>query len=309
MGSLFSLFPPIPPPATQLSGRSTVRGEWTKKFRTWSRPASDSEQTRKARTEKMIRAVVRNHPLFRTRRCRVFVQGSFRNNTNVRTDSDVDICVVLEAGEIFIQLDVKQALQGALEKKFGSGNVSRGNMVLKVRETQKTRVSADVLLATPFYRPGMGATLLTGSLLGQQGIVILPDDGGKIISYPDQHHKNGVAKNRATQGSFKTVVRILKWLRNTLQDEFIITTDTTPSYLVESLVYNCPDRDFTGLDIYRKVETVLLRCLAAVQSETLSRGWTEVNEIKPLFDDQQSWTREGALIFLGRALEHIQFNE
>jgi len=41
----------------------------------------------------MIRAAVKDHPGFKGCGLSVYAKGSYANNTNVRTDSDVDIAV------------------------------------------------------------------------------------------------------------------------------------------------------------------------------------------------------------------------
>ena len=46
-----------------------------------------------------------------------------------------------------------------------------------------------------------------------RGIVIYPDDGGRIINYPEQHIENGKKKNNETNRYYKKMVRIMKKMR------------------------------------------------------------------------------------------------
>ena len=59
----------------------------------WTGPSSNTEQDKQARTERMIREAINAHPAFRGCDFQVYAKGSYPNNTNVRTDSDVDIAV------------------------------------------------------------------------------------------------------------------------------------------------------------------------------------------------------------------------
>ena len=59
----------------------------------WTGPSSDTEQEKQERTERMIREAVKEHPAFDDCKLTVYAKGSYANNTNVRTDSDVDIAV------------------------------------------------------------------------------------------------------------------------------------------------------------------------------------------------------------------------
>ena len=59
----------------------------------WTGPSSATEQEKQERTERMIRDAISAHEPFNDCRRSVYAKGSYPNNTNVRTDSDVDIVV------------------------------------------------------------------------------------------------------------------------------------------------------------------------------------------------------------------------
>src|SRR5688500_7898013 len=67
--------------------------DWEQTFRVWSKPSSDTEAARAENAERMIRDAVRESFALKSRNIEVFAQGSYKNNTIVRLDSDVDICV------------------------------------------------------------------------------------------------------------------------------------------------------------------------------------------------------------------------
>lgn len=59
----------------------------------WTKPAFGNEEEKADYTERMIREAVNAHPVLKDLDVRVFAKGSFKNNTNVRRDSDVDVAV------------------------------------------------------------------------------------------------------------------------------------------------------------------------------------------------------------------------
>ena len=95
----------------------------------------------------------------------ILVQGSYANKTNISSQSDVDVAVILEStfiGEygIFSAADygfgdseysvaqMKNDIESALRQKFGTNSVTRGDKALKVKGNSY-RVDADVV---PTYR-------------------------------------------------------------------------------------------------------------------------------------------------------------
>src|SRR4051794_20755929 len=59
----------------------------------WRGPSSQTEQEKQERAERMVRQAVSAHPAFDGYTMKVYAKGSYANNTNVRSDSDVDIAV------------------------------------------------------------------------------------------------------------------------------------------------------------------------------------------------------------------------
>src|SRR5665648_567183 len=59
----------------------------------WTGPSSSTEQDKQERTERMIREAVAAHDAFKGSAYNIYAKGSYANNTNVRSDSDVDIAI------------------------------------------------------------------------------------------------------------------------------------------------------------------------------------------------------------------------
>ena len=130
----------------------------------WTGPSSDTEQDKQDRTERMVREAVRDHEAFRQCALRVYTKGSYPNNTNVRTDSDVDVAV--QCTECFYWDEYTQgahppfgSYQGvwtpsklraelvlALKAKFPGQVDDSGSTAIRVRSSS-ARVDADVVPA------------------------------------------------------------------------------------------------------------------------------------------------------------------
>src|SRR5712691_4130889 len=67
---------------------------WEDKFHTWAQPPSETEQEKCENAERVIRKAIEASAAMESRSVLVFPQGSYRNRTNVKMDSDVDICVM-----------------------------------------------------------------------------------------------------------------------------------------------------------------------------------------------------------------------
>jgi len=112
--------------------------------------------------------------------------------------------------------------------------------------------------------------------------------------------------NKRTNTYYKKAVRILKRLENSMVAAGV--TDELPSYLMECLVYNCPDEYFARTTW----RDVMQGCLANIFNNTFgpeptveSERWLEVNEAKYLFFTSQKWTREQVHTFAGAAWTYM----
>lgn len=63
---------------------------------TWRKPSSKSEEQKISNAITMIKAAVNSHESLKEKSTEFIVQGSYGNNTNVKLDSDIDVCVMLK---------------------------------------------------------------------------------------------------------------------------------------------------------------------------------------------------------------------
>ncbi len=298
--------------------------DWEDTFRRWSVPSSPTEQDKQDRAERMVREAIRTSDTLKGTQIEVFPQGSYRNNTNVREDSDVDICVcympvffydlsmsggltkedvgITDSPYTYAQF--KNEVGAALVAKFGGRGVTRGSKAFDVHETT-ARVDADVVPCLEHRRyTGRDASGRYPYLSGTQ---FLPDNGGVIINWPKQQYENGVAKNRATGDRFKRIVRILKRLRNEMVDHDVAAAKSIASYLIECLVWNVSNEGFGHEHYTGDVRYALAHAFNATLSDDPCREWREVSELKWLFRSGQPWTRVQAHAFLSAAWDYVGF--
>lgn len=286
----------------------------------WTGPSSTSEQEKQDRTERMTREAIEGHAAFNNVSLSVYAKGSYANNTNVKTDSDVDVVVECREVEYWEEYDpaegghpagspyegpwtpeyLRAEVKTALEAKFPTGSVTFGTTAFEVEATT-SRVNADVV---PCFTYRMYFT--DGSY--REGTKLFKSTGGSIVNYPKLQLEKGRAKNTRTNGAYKKAVRILKRLENVLVDAGL--SEEVPSYLMECLIYNCPDTYFAR-STWRGA---MQGCLADIfnytnRSEPTEQAdrWLEANGAKFLFHSEQKWTREQVHAFASAAWDYMEF--
>ena len=300
--------------------------DWESTFNFWAQSPSKTEQERCERVIAAIHRSISQSSKLRARMIKVFTQGSFRNRVNVRQDSDVDVGVMLydyfldqyPAGKSradFGNYDVeygfaqfKNELEEALVAYFGRSMVTRGNKAFDIKATT-SNIEADVVPLWEFRRYWDNGEF-------RAGVALIPDNGsGRIENYPERlvdtwpntplHYENGVSKNIATSRRFKGMARILKKLRNEMDNAGIAAAQAVPSYLIECLAWNAPNTCFGGHSWEARVQSVLRFLWQNTKEPALCSGWFEVDAIKFLFHDTQRWTRRQAHAFINAAWDAV----
>ncbi len=293
--------------------------DWEQQFSKWSSPPGPSEEQRIANTEKGIKDALAASAALDHRNIRVFTMGSYRNNTNVRQDSDVDIAVVCydvffpdypegTTQETFGHTDgryayatFKNEVGQALVSRFGAASVVRGNKAFDVH-ANTYRVDADVAAFFEHRRYQRSGDFIFG-------VELRPDNGrpSKVINWPEQHYSNGVAKNNATRKRFKSVVRILKCLCNEMAESKTSGAIDMPGFLIECLAWNVPNDHFGNTTLTSDVRSALAFLFNNTRSDTDCSEWREVSELKYLFRGTQKWTRAQAHAFVSAAWDYVGF--
>lgn len=294
---------------------------WEDTFKSWGAAPSVTEQQKMENAKTAIIKAVKSNTRLAGMDISIIPQGSYRARTNVKQDSDVDICICLNStffprypigrtGSDYAHIDgtitfneFKKLIDSALCDYFGYQNITPGNKAFDIH-SNSYRVDADVIPAFSYrYYYGDGID----EFIQPAGIAFNPDNGNRIVNWPHHTYQNGIVKQENTGKRYKKMVRILKRLRNKMQDEHIVKANDVASFLIESLVWNVPDQGFNHATYKEDVMYVLAHCF----NETLLVGahekMYEVNGQKLLFGDYQPWTREQAHQFCAIAWDYIGF--
>ena len=193
---------------------------------------------------------------------KVFLQGSYGNDTNIYSESDVDIVIQLndcfqhdlsrlpdDQKELFnaahstatyTHVEFKRDVLSVLKDTYGR-DVSPSAKAIKIVENASRR-NADVIAAVQFRRYHKFNGINDQNY--DEGICFYDSADHQIANYPRQHSENLTKKHRVTSQWFKPMARVLKNMRGKLIDDKIITTDVAPSYYLEGLLYNVPADKF-----------------------------------------------------------------
>lgn len=296
--------------------------DWESTFTSWGASPGSTEQTKCENAERAVRNAISASSILSSKPVDVFTQGSYANRTNVRQDSDVDVCV-LYTGAFFgdyslsqgitdqalgfsdgtyFYSDFKNNLQTALISYFGAGSVTRGKKAFDIH-ANTYRIDADVVPC--FEHRRYHGTPQNNSFLS--GTSLHPDNGGEIINWPRQNYANGVSKNDATGRRFKAMTRILKRLRNEMVDERYGVAEPIPSYLIECLAWNVPNEHFGQPTLKGDVRNALAHLWNETRTDETCKEWGEINDLKYLFGAHQSWRRDQVNSFLQAAWNYIGF--
>jgi hypothetical protein len=281
----------------------------------WTGPSSDTEQDKQDRTERMIRQAIDSHEPFNNCSLKVYAKGSYANNTNVRSDSDVDIAVECtdalywEESEkgihapgkpyegIWTPENLRAELISSMKAKFPGQVDSSGSTAIQIN-SNSARVDADVVPCFSFLY-----YMKNGS---RDGTKIFKTDGSNIVNYPNQQKENGIAKNKRTGYAYKKGVRLLKRIENAMTEDG--TFRELPSFFMECLAYNCPDKAFSHPTWTECLQAILLHIWSSLQGdEPASDRWLEVNECFFLFHKNQKWNREDGREFAKAAWNYFGF--
>ena len=252
----------------------------------------------------------------------IFAQGSYANNTNVRQNSDVDICVMLTStvfcnyvegktdqdygykeGSITYD-DYRAYIIKALKKKFGEGEVTVENKCINIT-ANSYHVNADVVPAFQYRNFEIINSVNAAKYI--EGIKFFAKDGTTVINYPKEHIANGKEKNNSTNYEYKKLVRIMKHIRNNMVDEGKIDGDKITSFLIECLVWNLPNDTITRNSTWGEtVQNSIAYLWEAIKDEKHQK-WGEVSERLYLFHSGRKWTAADAKKALYDIYNYLEF--
>lgn len=291
-------------------------------LKSWTSPLSQTEEQRVENTVLMIKDAVTSYDKLSDCTMEIFAQGSYANNTNVRQNSDVDICVMLTstffcnyvdgktdidygytAGSITYS-DYKSYIVEALKKKFGKNVVAVGNKSIDIK-SNSYHVNADVV--PTFQYRDFKIISSTDPIKYVEGVKYVARDGTEVINYPKDHIINGKQKNNNTNYEYKKLVRIMKHIRDDMVDDGKTDGDKITSFLIECLVWNVPNDTITGSNTWAGTVQNAISHLWNDIKDDKHKEWGEVSERLYLFHFARKWTAEGTKDFLYNMYNYLEF--
>ncbi len=289
----------------------------------WTITLSQTEEQRAENTIKMIRSAIDSSDELKLKDIEVFAQGSFANNTNVRSESDVDVCIMLkdafhfelpygkkmeEYGFIPAKLsffDYRDMVKRALQRKFNTEYVSDGNKSLKIDENTY-HVKADVIPAFQLRDYRYWGNTDSNNYI--EGTWFMSKRGEEVMNYPKEHIRNGISKNNNTNYEYKKLVRIMKHIRNEMVDDKKTNGDKITSFLVECLVWNIPNITITGYNSWTETVKQAIIYLYNEIKENRHGQWTEVSKMLYLFKSRK-WTDNDVKQWLYDAWNYLGYSQ
>lgn len=289
----------------------------------WRKPASETEDQKIANAISMIKDAIHSDKVLKDKNIEFIVQGSYGNNTNIRIDSDVDVCAMLKdtfyseyrtgvTKEDYGFIDssnsysnYKKAIVDALVRKFGEANVKVGNKAIEIK-SNTYRVQADVVAA--FQYRNYTQDIKNDPENFVEGVKFYALDSQEIINYPKIHVSNGIKKNDATGRRYKRCVRLYKRIRNAMIDSGLPVPSNMKSFLIEGLLWNTPNATFTNTKTWNDLlrETIIF-LYNKTKDDASCKDWGEVSEKFYLFHSDRKWTRNDVNVFLYQMWNFLEY--
>lgn len=286
----------------------------------WRKPPSDTEETKLSNIERMVKECINADSTLSSMRSKIkiFGQGSYVNDTNVRLNSDVDLNVQYRGGFYFdlpagmtrsdfglntlisySASDFKNNVQSALVRRFGS-DVRRKNKCLAI-EGNTNRVGADVVPTWEYRRYSRDRSYV-------EGVRFFADNGQTVTNFPIQHIENGKEKNRQTQRRFKRLTRIYKRIRAKMIEDGNSVNGNITSFLLECLLWNVPDQIFNDYETWTdRLKQSITLLWNNTKEETDCSNWCEVSGLLYLFSDDRKWSRENVNTYLVNLWRYLEY--
>lgn len=290
----------------------------TSQLETWSNPGADDSAMKTYNRVKNVMEAEDSVPNEKDKDFEVYLQGSYKNSTNIYADSDVDLVVKLnstfrrnlsrlnstqksEYKESFSSAsyglsDFHDDVVATLRDYYGRSAVTVEDRAL-VLDSGSLLLTADIVVCQQYRRYKRFQSFSDQEY--DEGIRFKDQSTGEdIISFPKIHYKNGAAKNDSVHGRFRETIRIIKNARSYLEEKGEIDEGLAPSYCIECLLYNVPDRKYKH-DLRDRYQNVVNWLVKAQVSDFECQ-----NQIQDLFGNKSTqWDTSDANQFIGKLVD------
>lgn len=229
---------------------------------TWSHQGSITQSSSTYNSVKNV--LEANTTPYAGKNFKVFLQGSYGNDTNIYAESDVDIVIQLDDcfhsdleslseeekaahkrafnDATYTHVDFKRDVLSVLTDQYGEA-VKAGDKAIAI-DASGSRRKADVIVATQFRRYFKFRSTSDSEYV--EGICFFNAAGTRIANYPRQHSANLTSKHQASSKWLKPMARVFKNMRSRMVGDGLIKAGVAPSYYIEGLMYNVPNEKLTS---------------------------------------------------------------
>lgn len=224
---------------------------------TWSHQGSITQSSSTYNTIKSV--LEANSTPYAGKNYKVFLQGSYGNDTNIYAESDVDVVIRLDdcfqsdltqltedekaayksafSDATYTHINFKQDVLSVLSQQYGDA-VTAGDKAIAI-DANGSRRKADVIVAIQFRRYLKFRSSSDSEYV--EGICFWNGKGERIANYPKLHSANLSTKHQNSNMWLKPIARVFKNMRSRMVDDGLIKTGIAPSYYIEGLLYNVPN--------------------------------------------------------------------
>ncbi|MBP1923683.1 putative nucleotidyltransferase [Halorubrum alkaliphilum] len=278
---------------------------------TWAKRETAANQNSKAARKRIKRDLNRDRSALvqhtDVNAFTIYTQGSYKNYTNTRGSSDLDIIVQLREPwkhdlSDLSKVETERYHRETRTADYGYEDGFRDSVVQALQQYYRESIFKD-----PITNDGI-AIDISGSynalpinvdvVAAQEYRVYqsYPEDGepeyieGMVFqplmsnewwfNFPKEHFKNGSNKH----GNYRETVRIFKNARKRYNEDHFFGT-SAPSYYIECLLYNVPDSVLKRTDITERFDDTL----AWLESDARDYDtFLQVSEMEQLFGDENT---------------------
>jgi len=290
----------------------------TSQLETWSNPGANDSATKTYNRVKNVLIADNSILQQKGKDFEVYLQGSYKNSTNIYADSDVDLVVQLNStwqrnlsrlsrtqksrykqnySTASYQLDdFHNDVVSTLRADYGRDAVTVEDRAL-VLKSDSLPLTADIVVCLQYRRYKQFNNKTDQDY--DEGIFFRDrTTREEIISYPKIHYKNGAEKNRSAHQRYRETIRIIKNARSYLVNKGEISADLAPSYDIECLLYNVPEDRYKHDYQERYLEILEWRAKAELSDFHCQNG------IQKLFGNSSTqWAESDAMNFFVHLLD------
>lgn len=290
----------------------------TSQLETWKKPGADDSATK---TYSRVKNVLNSDDSVLVNEGKsfdVYLQGSYKNATNIYADSDVDLVVQLNSTWRRNLSQLSKSQKSAYKESYSSASYGWEDFHEDVVETLRDYygwssvdiedravvldsdslpLTGDIVICQQYRRYNLFSSKSDQDF--DEGIIFWDQSTNeKIIGYPKIHHKNGVDKNKVVNGRFRETIRIFKNARSYLIEKDEIGEGLAPSFFIECLLYNVPEEKFK-YDLQDRFVEILNWLLEAQLSTFVCQ-----NGIQELFGNESiQWSRSDAREYIHQLVD------